>query len=333
MFPVLFLELRGRVISCIKSQFGGNSKMDTSSTLIFLSHSSQDAWFAQALEAEITSVFQPNVRVFAYSRPDAIPSGSLWMDKIITNLEQADAFVILITRPAENSVWVGFELGYYSKKSNRERIYALNHLTATIPSPLDTWQAKLVIDPRQLQDFFQSLSTDLHVNYSANPNVEYLAELASQLSVRPPERSLANFARLLDTSSWDKIHVEGCDTWICADDVLFQIVSSNENTGSEPYEEDWVEQFPSKPPARLYEVNLKVAGLTIEQFFFVTLDSARYFVPMPEIEWTNNSGVRKFIWRRSSLIFKVAKIVGIFNPFRYPTIEDFAVAAGIEIVD
>src|SRR5690606_2659939 len=118
-----------------------------------------------------------------------------------------------------------------------------------------------------------------------------------------------------------------------ADDVLFQIVSSNENTGSEPYEEDWVEQFPSKPPARLYQVNLKVAGLTIEQFFFVTLDSASYFVPMPEIEWTNNSGVRKFIWRRSSLIFKVAKIVGIFNPFRYPTIEDFAVAAGIEIVD
>ena len=100
-------------------------------TLIFLSYSSNDAEFVKAL-SEYIELELDNVEVFASSRPDAIGSGVEWRNDVLTNLENSSVLIILITAPSENSVWVGFELGYFWHKTDGTHIHALKHPTAKL---------------------------------------------------------------------------------------------------------------------------------------------------------------------------------------------------------
>jgi hypothetical protein len=195
----------------------------------------------------------------------------------------------------------------------------------------------LVTDSNQLSDLFRRVAADLQLNYAGRADIASLVALATTLSTRPPERSLANFEHHLDTSEWDRIQIDGKLAWICTEDVLFQIVidySDEEFEDREAYSEDWVDQFPSIHPARVYPVKLTIAGLPIKKSYFISLDQGRYFVPQPEM---NNGAAfipQRFIWRRNSLSFKVAQIISVdYFDELYPDFESIAADCGIAVLD
>jgi hypothetical protein len=300
---------------------------------IFLSHASEDAAYAILLASEIEREFIPNVKVFASSRPSAIPSGTGWLNNVLTNLDKADVLVILITTASQNSIWVSFELGYFWKKTGGKQIHTLYHPKAKIPSPLNTLQAKQVTDKQQLEDFFQVLSKEIGYPLTNSANIDRLVDSANSLSKAPPQRSLANFERLLETSEWDKIHDNDQEIWICADDVLFQIIIDSDELRD--LELHWTQKF-FKPAAYKYDVRLTIAGLTVKKLFFISVLGGNCFVPLPDDKTeyemkTMEFGTLDLEWRRDTLIFKIAKIISQFDRM-YPTFEDFAAHAGIKII-
>lgn len=305
---------------------------------LFLSHSSADSTLATLIASEIEREFSDTVNVFVSSRPDAIPSGRDWFDTVMENLDKADALVILMTEPAVNSAWVGFELGYFWNKTEKERIYPLFHPSTSIPSPMNMLQAKKVTDKDELTDFINRLCSDFGRNYNNKFNVNAIVRAGQAIPKAPPARSLKMFENYIENKSrWSQVIDNGIETWIYEDDVLYHILVDPhfDPDRQQSFDEDWVNRFPAamlgydKPKS--YPVVLKIAGVVVKQFYFVSLDSARYFVPMPEIEFKDEDE-RSFYWEKSSLIYKVAKIISKFYPM-YPTFESFAERADIEIRD
>jgi hypothetical protein len=302
---------------------------DLSEYTIFLSHSSKDGDFVTRLSQEIEKEFIGE-KVFASIRPDAIKSGVPWQPTIIDHLDQVKAFIILITVSAENSVWVGFELGYFWKQATGKHIHALYHPTAKIPSPLNTLQSKSITDFGQLETFFRGLGESLGKQYSGQAKLAELVEQAKRITTPPPERSLRNFERFLEQSDWDEGDVEETRIWICADDALFQIVVDFGSDEADEFIEPWTRKFPDAESGKAYPVKLNIGGVTIKRLFFISVDGGRYFVPRPKIKGLDANGKQEFVWTKDSLEFKLSKFISKFYHI-HPTIEEFATHCGIEI--
>jgi TIR domain len=234
--------------------------VSTSPYRVFLSHSSNDADLAKEIASQIEKEFENTLQVFVSERPDAISSGADWEKVVIQKLEEAEVLVFLMTVHSENRMWVGCELGYFWKKSGKEKIHTLHHPTAKVPSPLDTLQAKLVSDTTSLQSFFRGICNDLGKAYTSRANIDKIIDKANALLPKPPERSLKNFERLLSESEWEHIEIAGREVWLCVDDLLFQIINDDDRG---PFDESWCKRILTMhQPIRL-RVKLTLAGLTI----------------------------------------------------------------------
>lgn len=293
---------------------------------VFLSHSHKDKEFVDELSKQIELELSPDVEVFASTRPEAIPSGVEWQPDVFKNLEIAEVLVILVTRPSENSGWVGFEYGYFWKKTGGRRIHALYHPSAQVRSPLDILQAKLVTDLSQLKVFFKGLCDDFDKDFNGKADLTLLAEKAKKIAISPPERSLERFLQLVENARWNEVHVGEIQSWICEEDVAYQIVVDPEPKN---FTEEWTQMYADKNGSSRYRVNLNIFGLTVKQVYFVSLDGERYFVPMPQVKVIR--GKRKYYWDRDSIEFRLGTIINEFHA-EAPSIDDVAGISGIEIV-
>lgn len=298
--------------------------------LIFLSHSSNDGELAQLLAREIEREMGDEIRVFASTRPDAIPSGTDWLMNVLESLDRAEALIMLITESAKNSVWIGFELGYFWKKLGKTAIYTLHHETVKVPSPLDTLQAKLITRDSHVRNFLEVLCKQFGRSFTNKADIQIITHTAETISNPMAERSMVKFRSHIEDSEWEEAASENRQLWICQNDVLFQIEVdlSSEN---EEFEESWTKKFPASPstPARKYKVNLLVAGSPVMFLTFISVAGGRYLVPLPEVIF-NTDDTERYVWKRDSLIYGVAKIISHFYPI-FPTLEDFAAQAGISI--
>jgi hypothetical protein len=66
----------------------------------------------------------------------------------------------------------------------------------------------------------------------------------------------------------------------------------------------------------------------IKELHFISVDGGRIFVPMPEMRVVD--GKREFLWRTSSIEFRVGKVVGSY--YRYEDLYGIAKRSKIEIV-
>lgn len=297
------------------------------SPLIFLSHSSQNAALATVLSEEIEKEF--SVTVFTSSRPHAIPSGTAWLEEVLKNLDLAVALVTLLTHSSENSAWVGFELGYFWKKTARRGLYGLYHPQAQIPSPFNTLQAKLVLDPGQVENFLLQLSEQLNHDFRGKANVARIVEEANKLTLTPAERSMKRFEQHIeDVHDWTFEVIGEERIWVYVEDALFQIVIGEGESVN--YVEPWTEGFPDSQHNRGYPVYLRLAGINVKEVRFVSLDGGRYFVPMPELKLVNEEA--HFFYRRDSLRFKLSRIIGNYYSF-CDSLEEFAEWRGIDVID
>ena len=297
--------------------------------LIFLSHSAKDADLAKEISVQIETNL-PGFKVFASTRPSAIPSGTEWFDAILEKLESAAALVVLLTPASESSLWVGFEFGYFWKKSGRNSAYFLYHPKASIAGPIANIQGTLITDPEHLAEFFSRLCEGFGREYEAKTDPGLIAGMARMLTVPPPERTYRKFIEFLGTAQWSQWNLENEEVWTCEEDAIYQIVVPRRDFSErDKFDEEWTRGFPNPSTSR-QPVQLRIAGTTIMELIFVYLDGARYFVPMPRIK-VEGEEKRSFYWVRDSVEYKVHQIVGYLH--LDPSLEAFALRKGIEVVD
>lgn len=122
---------------------------------IFLSHSSHDKELAETIKEEIEKEIG-NKTVFLSPK---IGSAEDWFENVQENLRQCKIMVILLTKPASDSVWVGFEAGFvWDRLKADKKIHILFHPNAKpIPNPINVIQGQDVTDSQALTRFFQKL--------------------------------------------------------------------------------------------------------------------------------------------------------------------------------
>ena len=130
--------------------------------VVFVSHAATDRPIAQLLKSEIDRVFANGVEVFASSVPGTIAPGEDWLERIRSNLERAQAVVVLITPISINRPWIWFEIGAsWSRTSDsRGRIYPLRApeiAPSDLPEPLNRLQALSLGKAADVKLFFQAL--------------------------------------------------------------------------------------------------------------------------------------------------------------------------------
>ncbi len=297
--------------------------------LIFLSHSSKDAELAGEIARQIEANLS-GFKVFASTRPAAIPSGTEWFDYVIDHLDKAVALVVLLTPLSENSLWVGFEFGYFWKKSSRGKAYFLYHPRATITGPIANIQGAVVTDPEHLEGFLSRLCADLGTVCEIKTDLGLIAGMARGLVIPPPERTYRKFIELLDTAEWREWHLENEVVWTCEEDAFYQIVIPKRDFDEyDSFSEEWTKNFPN-PSATRQPVQLKIAGTAIMELPFIYVDGARNFVPMPKIKAEGDEG-RSFYWVKNSIEYKVGKIIGYLDIDR--NLESLAARKTMRILD
>ena len=130
--------------------------------VVFISHASSDAPFANAVMAEIQKVFASGIDVFCTSSPGAIMVGRDWLSGIEENLAVAKAVIAIVTPTSIERPWLWFEIGAtWSKGRGGEcSIYPLCAREVDIsdlPSPLDRLQALSLGKATDLKMLFEAL--------------------------------------------------------------------------------------------------------------------------------------------------------------------------------
>jgi len=130
--------------------------------VVFISHATSDAQFANAVKQEIEKVFADGIDVFCTSSPGAIPIGQDWLIDIERRLDSAQAVVAIVTPVSIKRPWLWFEIGatWSRGRSGKCTIYPLcvpGMDTLDIPSPLDRLQALLLGRAGDLKRFFKAL--------------------------------------------------------------------------------------------------------------------------------------------------------------------------------
>jgi hypothetical protein len=149
-------------------------------TKLFLSHSSADKTLAYLLKQQISNETAIELEnIFVSSEPDAIPQGD-WLQTVLQKLDEADAFIALITPLAETSMWVAFEYGYFWGQKGKEKIFVLCHPKATIPSPLNTLQWKHITAQEELSVFFKALCQTLNRKFEGKASLDLIVKTVNE---------------------------------------------------------------------------------------------------------------------------------------------------------
>lgn len=126
--------------------------------VIFISHSSKDKQLALILQEQIANVLGLDKgNVFLSTDPYAIAASSEWFEEIKRSLDNADAFIVLVTPSSMESMWVGYEIGYFWHKENGRFIYSLIMNNTKLAGPIERLQGKSLDDETQFKAFFNSL--------------------------------------------------------------------------------------------------------------------------------------------------------------------------------
>lgn len=138
----------------------GNHKIER--PILFISHATSDAEFANAIKQEIDKVFANWIAVYCTSSPGTIPPGKDWLEDIENKLNLAKAVIVIITPVSIERPWLWFELGanWMKGKKGGCRIYPLCAReidVGNLPPPLDRLQALSMGKAADLKLLFDEL--------------------------------------------------------------------------------------------------------------------------------------------------------------------------------
>ena len=195
---------------------------------LFVSHSSKDRGYILDLKNHIESSFE-NIHAFVATDSFDMPSGVTWFDWIVSNLEKSHIFVLVLTHNARDSMWAGFELGYFWNKLEGNGIHFLFYPGVELPSPLNEKQGKNLTDPNELASFFEVLADELGFAYCpVSVDHDNLVKSASEkIPNQMLNRDFEAWKTHLKESKWAEEQIRTREgekgKWTCLDDMSFQI--------------------------------------------------------------------------------------------------------------
>ncbi|MBI1280910.1 MAG: TIR domain-containing protein [Anaerolineaceae bacterium] len=139
--------------------------------LIFISHASPDAnvalSFRQMFEDSSESLTDGSnhpvkhlLKVYVSTGPDTIALGTDWFKDVLDAMDQANVFVVLMTKNSIQRHWVWFEVGYIWnrwKRGDNVLIIPLFDPTITLPHPLSTLQGAKLDNPNRMLSFAEKI--------------------------------------------------------------------------------------------------------------------------------------------------------------------------------
>jgi TIR domain len=128
---------------------------------VFLSHASADQHIAKYVQERLTDG-KHGLKVFLSSVPGHIPAGSDWLARVKGEIDDADAYLILLTPASITRPWVIFETGaaWMSKRALLP-VRAGGLAASDLPMPLGTFQTLSFEDPREAFHVFTQLGSRL----------------------------------------------------------------------------------------------------------------------------------------------------------------------------
>ena len=110
---------------------------------LFISYHSTDEPDAEDVAVHLESVFhRESLDVFMAARPESVRPGDVWSDKIIENLTDADALLVLVTLDTLNVRWINFELGFAWGRGARILLFCDRGIVPeSLPLPYSLLQA------------------------------------------------------------------------------------------------------------------------------------------------------------------------------------------------
>lgn len=140
------------------------------------------------------------------------------------------------------------------------------------------------------------------------------------------DTNLTRFEELLG-GVWQHQFIKNKEIWVSGVDYSFQMElgESRESTFKEP----WTLRFPNNEDNRTCPVYLKVNDVVVKELTFVSCDEGRYILPLPTIVLRGETRIFRYV--RSSLEYKVAKIIGKF--YTEPDLDGAAKYCRIEVVE
>lgn len=128
---------------------------------IFISHATANSNIAQTLAEALEAAIE-DVITFVASRPGDIRADEDWLRGIERAIQEADAYVVVLTPESVMRPWVNFESGaawFFKRQLIFVRIQALS--TDEIPLPIASRQVYALDDEQQLHAIFQTLGLPL----------------------------------------------------------------------------------------------------------------------------------------------------------------------------
>jgi len=177
---------------------------------LFISHISEEAGVALALQAMLQELFGGAVEVFTSSDTKSIEAGANWLEVVQSALEQASALIVLCSKASVSRPWVQFELGAAwmedipiipvchsgMKPADLPMPLSLRNATAFTPEGVERLYRAVAEragctrepDPAALARHLQALQ-EAETGYRAQPLVQF--ETAIDILVPPPGRLAA----------------------------------------------------------------------------------------------------------------------------------------------
>jgi hypothetical protein len=189
------ITLQGReYLNELKSQKGGHANMSENSIRLFISHSSKDSLFVQALIDLIRAALNLGSTQIRCSSIDGyrLPGGANTNEQLKQEVHHADSFIGVISRESIKSVYVVFELGA-RWGANRPLIPLIAPGTSTeiLKGPLTGINA-LSSNRSQLHQLLYDLSQQLELKLEPSASFERLIENILQIKEIAPTKNLPN---------------------------------------------------------------------------------------------------------------------------------------------
>lgn len=179
-----------------------SSGQEKAAETVFISHAAEDAVLAEIVKTQIDNVFEKKINVFVSSIPGTISPGSDWFNKIVGNLTENNAFVVLVTPYSEKRPFVWFEIGFsWFRRLNKNcEIYAICAPPinpGNLSEPLCRLQAISLGEEKQTKAFFTELINQFSLG---NLNTLEFTQIRDSLPTYPSQISQREAADGADDS-------------------------------------------------------------------------------------------------------------------------------------
>ncbi len=143
---------------------------------VFVSHISEEAALAQAVQAQLTAEFPDRLNVFVSSDRNSIEAGTDWLAEIRTALQAASVVMVMCSRGSVARPWVNFEAGAgWIRETPLVPLCHSNLRPAQLPEPLLSLNGVYPGDPAGLQKLIDVVARRLGVDPPERDRSEFIA--------------------------------------------------------------------------------------------------------------------------------------------------------------